>query len=61
MAVTHSSDPAQRLVDLPFTRTANGASVTVTNSKNIAPPGWYMVFVVDGNGVPSVARWIHLS
>ncbi|HEY3725057.1 MAG TPA: galactose oxidase-like domain-containing protein [Acidimicrobiia bacterium] len=61
MAVTHSSDPAQRLVDLPFTTTANGASVTVTNSRNIAPPGWYMVFVVDGNGVPSVAKWIHLS
>jgi hypothetical protein len=61
MAVTHSNDPAQRLVDLPFTTTANGASVTVTNSRNIAPPGWYMVFVVDGNGVPSVAKWIHLS
>jgi hypothetical protein len=61
MAVTHSSDPDQRLVDLPFTTTANGASVTVTNSKNIAPPGWYMLFVVDGNGVPSVAKWIHLS
>ena len=61
MAVTHSSDPAQRLVDLPFTTTANGVQVSVTNSKNIAPPGWYMLFVVDGNGVPSVAKWVHLS
>jgi hypothetical protein len=61
MAVTHSTDPAQRLVDLPFTATASGVSVSVTNSKNIAPPGWYMLFVVDGNGVPSVAKWVHLS
>jgi hypothetical protein len=61
MAVTHSSDPAQRLVNLPFTKTASGVNVTVTNSKNIAPPGWYMLFVVDGNGVPSVAKWVHLS
>ena len=28
-AVTHSSDPGQRLVDLPFTTTANGVSVNV--------------------------------
>lgn len=60
-AVTHSSDSNQRLVDLPFTETANGISVTVTNNQNLAPPGWYMLFVVDGNGVPSVAKWVHLS
>ena len=60
-AVTHSSDSNQRLVDLPFTTTANGVSVTVTNNQNLAPPGWYMLFVVDGNGVPSVAKWVHLS
>lgn len=60
-AVTHSSDSNQRLIDLPFTQTANGVSVTVTNNQNIAPPGWYMLFVVDGYGVPSVAKWVHLS
>jgi len=27
-----------------------GHMVFDTNSKNIAPPGWYMLFVVDGNG-----------
>ena len=59
--MTHSSDSNQRLVDLPFTRTANGLSVTVTGNQNLAPPGWYMLFVVDGNGVPSVAKWVHLS
>jgi hypothetical protein len=61
MAVTHSSDSNQRLVDLPFTRTANGISVTVPNEPNLAPPGWYMLFVVDGAGVPSVADFVHVG
>ncbi len=61
MAVTHSTDPAQRLVDLPFTTTPGGVSVSVTSNPDLAPPGWYMLFVVDGNGVPSVAKWVHLS
>ena len=26
-----------------------------------APPGWYMLFLVNDAGVPSVARWIHLT
>jgi hypothetical protein len=60
-AVTHSSDSNQRLVDLPFARTATGISVTVPNEPNLAPPGWYMLFVVDDNGVPSVADWVHVS
>jgi hypothetical protein len=60
-SVTHSSDSNQRLVSLPFTRTANGLSVAVTENPNIAPPGWYMLFVVDNQGVPSVASWVHLT
>jgi hypothetical protein len=60
-AVSHSSDPNQRLVDLPFTPTGNGVQLSVTGNQNLAPPGWYMLFVVDGNGVPSVAKWVHLS
>ena len=60
-AVTHSMDSDQRLVDLAFTKTSSGLSVTVPTSANIAPPGWYMLFVVDGNGVPSIAKWVHLS
>jgi hypothetical protein len=61
MAVTHSSDSNQRLVDLPFTRTTTGLSVTVPNEPNLAPPGWYMLFVVDDTGVPSVADFVHVG
>lgn len=60
-ATTHQSDPNQRLVDVPFTRTATGVSVTMPTEPNLAPPGWYMLFAVDANGVPSVAKWVHLQ
>jgi hypothetical protein len=33
----------------------------VTDNPNIAPTGWYMLFLVNEGGVPSIARWIHLS
>jgi hypothetical protein len=61
MAVTHSSDSNQRLVDLPFTRTPSGLQVTVPNEPNLVPPGWYMLFVVDERGVPSVAEFVHVT
>ena len=54
-AVTHSSDPNQRFVDLPLTVDGNNIDLNVTSNPNLAPPGWYMLFAVDANGVPSVA------
>ncbi|MFI5861665.1 galactose oxidase-like domain-containing protein [Streptomyces sp. NPDC051546] len=61
-AVTHSSDPNQRFVDLPLT-VVNGTTVdlNVTSNPNLAPPGWYMLFAVDANGIPSIAQWVHLG
>ena len=35
--------------------------VTVTGEPNIAPPGWYMLFLTDNNGIPSVAQWVHVT
>lgn len=60
-AVTHSSDPNQRFVDLPLSVTGNNVDLNVTSNPNMAPPGWYMLFAVDANGVPSVAKWVHLQ
>ncbi|UYQ64101.1 galactose oxidase-like domain-containing protein [Streptomyces peucetius] len=60
-AVTHSSDPNQRFVDLPMTVDGNNVDLNVTSNPNLAPPGWYMLFAVDANGVPSVAEWVHLG
>jgi hypothetical protein len=60
-AVTHSSDPNQRFVDLPLSVDGNNVDLNVTSNPNLAPPGWYMLFAVDANGVPSVAKWVHLG
>ncbi|MFE1105530.1 galactose oxidase-like domain-containing protein [Streptomyces rochei] len=60
-AVTHSSDPNQRFVDLPLSVDGNNVDLNVTSNPNLAPPGWYMLFAVDANGVPSVAKWVHLD
>jgi hypothetical protein len=60
-AVTHNSDPSQRLIDLPITVTATAVSLNLTTSPNLAPPGWYMLSVTDANGVPSVARWVKVE
>ncbi|MFD7546944.1 galactose oxidase-like domain-containing protein [Streptomyces sp. NPDC059816] len=60
-AVTHSSDPNQRFVDLPLTVNGNTIDLNVTSNPNLAPPGWYMLFATDANGVPSVAKWVRLD
>ena len=62
MAPTHSLDTEQRLVDLPISsRTSRSLSVQITSNRNIAPSGYYMLFIVDNNNVPSVAKWIQLT
>ncbi|MGH8003093.1 MAG: galactose oxidase-like domain-containing protein [Brasilonema sp.] len=62
MATTHGLDTEQRLVDLPIaSRTNNSLSVTVTSNRNIAPPGYYMLFIVNNSNVPSQAKWIRIT
>jgi hypothetical protein len=60
-AITHSSDPNQRYVDLPMTVYGNDIGLHVTSNPNIAPPGWYMLFITNANGVPSIAKWVHVG
>ena len=55
-SVTHAADMGQRLVPLSFTAVSGGLSVAVPASPTTAPPGPYMLFLVNGNGVPSVGR-----
>jgi hypothetical protein len=59
---THSFNSTQRLIDVPFTvGPPNALQATIPNDRNGAPPGWYMLFLTDNDGVPSVAAWVHLS
>ncbi|MGH9545846.1 MAG: galactose oxidase-like domain-containing protein [Terriglobales bacterium] len=59
-AVTHAFDMDQRMVGLSFTAGSGTLSVTGPPSGNIAPPGYYMLFLVNDQGVPSVANMIQV-
>ena len=54
-AVTHAQNMSQRFVPLSFTVSGSTLTVNAPVDSNLAPPGYYMLFLVDGNGVPSVA------
>ena len=60
-APTHGFDQNQRFVSLPFTAAPNGLDVTAPADARVAPPGDYMLFILNGNGVPSVARFVLLA
>jgi hypothetical protein len=58
---THSSDNEQRLLDVPFRVTAaDTVELDLPAEPALAPPGWYMIFAVDHDGVPSNASWLRL-
>jgi len=52
----------QRLIGLSFSASAP-RKLTATAPPNgfIAPPGYYMLFILDQAGVPSVAKFVHLT
>jgi hypothetical protein len=60
-AVTHAFDMDQRYVGLSFSAGAGVLNVTGPPNGNIAPPGYYMLFIVNGAGVPSVAAMVQVS
>lgn len=61
MATTHTCDTEQRIVDAPITsRSGTTLTVTIPSNRNIAPVGWYMLFLTNNNDVPSTAKWIQL-
>jgi hypothetical protein len=61
-ATTHGADMTQRYVRLRITRRARGRGVTLKGptNPNVAPPGYYMLFLVNAQDVPSVARWVRV-
>jgi hypothetical protein len=61
-AVTHAFNENQRFNRLSFVH-ASSTSLTVTApaNANLAPPGHFLLFVLDTNGVPSVGRIVHLT
>jgi hypothetical protein len=61
-AVTHAFNPAQRYVGCVIVSKvgANVEAIAPPNG-NVAPPGYYLLFIVNGDHVPSTGVWIRLS
>lgn len=58
-SVTHAFDEDQRYVPLSFTTGGNALTIVGPANANLAPPGYYMLFIVNTAGVPSVAAFVH--
>jgi N-acetylneuraminic acid mutarotase len=56
--MTHGINMSQRYIPLAFSATANELTVVAPVDANIAPPGIYMLFILDTDGVPSVASFV---
>jgi Domain of unknown function (DUF1929)/Glyoxal oxidase N-terminus len=60
-SVTHSFDMDQRYIGLSYTAGQGSLKVTGPPNSNIAPPGYYMLFLVNQAGTPSLASWVQVS
>lgn len=60
-SVTHSENQDQRLVPLSFSVSSGNLSLQMPASRHVAPPGHYMLFVVDRDGVPSESAIVKLG
>jgi uncharacterized repeat protein (TIGR01451 family) len=60
-AVTHSFDQNTRFVPVTFQQTSGGLTVTAPANGFVAPPGHYMLFLVNSSGVPSVAPIMQIT
>jgi hypothetical protein len=59
-AATHAFDENQRYVPLTFAPAAGGLTLQAPANANLAPPGHYMLFIVNTAGVPSIAPMVRL-
>ena len=60
-SVTHSTNNDQRYLKLNPTLISGSSYTMYIEGANILPPGYYMLFAVDGNGVPSIAKSIKIG
>ena len=60
-SVTHSVNMEQRYIPLAYSASAGALTATAPANANIAPPGVYMLVVVDADGVPSVGRMVQVG
>jgi hypothetical protein len=66
MAVTHQTDSEQKVLEMPYIHDhAHPTRLTLTaphggHPHSHAQQGYYMMFAINNNDVPSIAKWIYL-
>jgi Galactose oxidase-like, Early set domain/Fibronectin type III domain/Glyoxal oxidase N-terminus len=60
-SVTHGFNMGQRISRPQFSQATGGLNVTAPSNPNRTPPGYYMLFILNSNGVPSVAKIVQMS
>lgn len=61
-SVTHGFDQNQRRVELEFGEDSSN-TILILGPRDAweAPPGWYLLFIVNELGMPSVAAYVHVG
>jgi hypothetical protein len=59
-AMTHGNDMHQRAIRLPVVLRSAGLTATVPSAASTVPSGYYMLFVLDSSGIPSVAKFVRV-
>jgi hypothetical protein len=59
--VTHAFDAGQRANTLTFRATETGVEVTAPTDRKLAPPGFYLLFILNRNGVPSTGKIVQIQ
>lgn len=58
---THVTDVNERSVAVAFRPAGHGQlRITLPGNPNLLPPSYYMLFAVNAQGIPSVARWVRV-
>jgi YVTN family beta-propeller protein len=60
-SVTHSVNMDQRFLELPFNASSGILDVEAPPRASDAPGGYYLLFVIDDQGVPSVAKIVRMN
>ena len=60
-SVTHSFNGSQRINFLPPQVEGGSLRATAPPNANVCPPGYYMLFILNSQGVPSVAKIVQIS
>ena len=60
-SVTHAQNMEQRYVPATFSVQNGNLQIDAPTNANIAPPGTYMLFIIDSAGVPSEAAFVNIQ